>query len=91
MIRYLPGAVLAVFGAGAYVIGCMLYLAYRRERDPARKSKPLMVYGIAMMVARHSRARRRPLCAGNDRNPRFEPLTGEDSVNRIPAWRGATA
>jgi hypothetical protein len=50
MIRYLPGAILAIFGAGAYVIGCMLYLAYRRERNPARKSKPLMVYGIAMMV-----------------------------------------
>jgi hypothetical protein len=50
MIRYLPGAILAIFGAGAYAIGCMLYLVYRRERDPARKSKPLMVYGIAMMV-----------------------------------------
>jgi hypothetical protein len=28
----------------------MLYLAYRRERDPGRKNKPLMVYGIAMMI-----------------------------------------
>jgi hypothetical protein len=50
MSRYLPGAILAIFGAGAYTIGCMLYLAYRRERNPARKSKPLMVYGIAMMI-----------------------------------------
>ena len=50
MSRYLPGAILAIFGAGAYAIGCMLYLAYRRERDPARKNKPLMMYGIAMMV-----------------------------------------
>jgi hypothetical protein len=50
MSRYLPGAILAIFGAGAYAIGCMLYLAYRRERDPACKSKPLIVYGIAMMI-----------------------------------------
>jgi len=50
MGRYLPGVILAVFGVVAYVIGCMLYLAYRRERDPARKSKTLMIYGIAMIV-----------------------------------------
>jgi len=50
MGRYLPGAILAVFGGVAYAIGCTLYLAYRRERDPARKSKPLMVYGIGMMI-----------------------------------------
>ncbi len=50
MIRFLPGAILAVFGVMAYVIGCVLYLAYRRERDPARKNKPLMIYGIAMIV-----------------------------------------
>ena len=50
MGRFLPGAILAVFGAGGYAIGCMLYLAYRRERDPARKNKPLMIYGIGMMT-----------------------------------------
>jgi uncharacterized membrane protein HdeD (DUF308 family) len=50
MGRYLPGVILAVFGVVAYVIGCTLYLAYRRERDPARKSKTLMIYGIAMIV-----------------------------------------
>jgi hypothetical protein len=48
MARYLPGVILAVFGAIAYVIGCLLYLAYRR--DPARKNKPLMIYGIAMII-----------------------------------------
>ena len=50
MGRYLPGVILAVFGAVAYAVGCMLYLAYRRERDPARKNKPLMIYGIAMII-----------------------------------------
>ncbi len=50
MTRYLPGVILAAVGVVAYAIGCLLYLAYRREKDPARKSKPLMVYGIAMMV-----------------------------------------
>jgi hypothetical protein len=49
MARYLPGIILAVCGVLAYAIGCLLYLAYRREKDPARKSKPLMVYGLAMM------------------------------------------
>lgn len=50
MARYLPGIILAAIGILAYAIGCLLYLAYRREKDPARKSKPLMVYGIAMIV-----------------------------------------
>ncbi|MGA8324301.1 MAG: hypothetical protein WB774_26600 [Xanthobacteraceae bacterium] len=50
MARYLPGVVLAVFGAVAYAIGCLLYLAYRREKDPTRRSKPLMVYGIVMII-----------------------------------------
>jgi FtsH-binding integral membrane protein len=50
MARYLPGIILAAFGILAYAIGCLLYLAYRREKDPARKSRPLMVYGIAMIV-----------------------------------------
>jgi hypothetical protein len=50
MGRFLPGAILAVLGAGTYVIGSMLYLAYRRERDAARRNKPLMVYGLGMML-----------------------------------------
>ncbi|HZC58046.1 MAG TPA: hypothetical protein VE396_18675 [Xanthobacteraceae bacterium] len=50
MARYLPGVILAAFGAVAYVIGCFLYLAYRREKDPARKSRPLMIYGLAMIA-----------------------------------------
>jgi uncharacterized membrane protein HdeD (DUF308 family) len=50
MARFLPGAILAVFGVVAYAIGCVLYVAYRREKDPARKNKPLMIYGIAMIV-----------------------------------------
>jgi hypothetical protein len=50
MARYLPGVMLAVFGAIAYVIGCFLYLAYRREKDPALKNKTLMIYGLAMIA-----------------------------------------
>jgi uncharacterized membrane protein HdeD (DUF308 family) len=50
MARYLPGVILAAFGVVAYVIGCIMYVAYRREKDPARKNKPLMIYGIAMII-----------------------------------------
>jgi hypothetical protein len=50
MARYLPGIILAVCGVLAYAIGCLLYLAYRREKDPARKNKALMIYGLAMMA-----------------------------------------
>jgi hypothetical protein len=66
MGRYLPGAILAVFGVIAYVIGCVLFLAYRRQfpRGRAGKSPPaandnsgpntgsktLLIYAIAMIV-----------------------------------------
>ncbi|HEX3501797.1 MAG TPA: hypothetical protein VHU22_00225 [Xanthobacteraceae bacterium] len=50
MARYLPGVILAACGVLAYAIGCLLYLAYRREKDPARKNKSLMTYGLAMMA-----------------------------------------
>jgi hypothetical protein len=49
MARYLPGIILAASGAIAYAIGCLLYLAYRREKDPARKNKTLMIYGLGMI------------------------------------------
>jgi drug/metabolite transporter (DMT)-like permease len=49
MARYLPGIILAVCGVLAYAIGSLLYMAYRREKDPARKNKSLMIYGLAMM------------------------------------------
>jgi drug/metabolite transporter (DMT)-like permease len=49
MAHYLPGIILAVCGALAYAIGCLLYIAYRREKDPARKNKTLMIYGLALM------------------------------------------
>lgn len=48
-MAYLPGIALAASGALAYVIGCLMYLAYRREKDPARKSKTLMIYGVVMI------------------------------------------
>ena len=50
MARYLPGIILAACGVLAYAIGCLLYLAYRREKDPARRTKALMIYGLAMMA-----------------------------------------
>jgi cell division protein FtsX len=61
MGRYLPGAILTVFGILVYVIGCMLFVAHRRQRaQEARKaqgapskaapSKSLFVYAIVMMV-----------------------------------------
>jgi multisubunit Na+/H+ antiporter MnhB subunit len=48
-MAYLPGIVLAASGVLAYAIGCLLYLAYRREKDPARRNKTLMFYGLVMI------------------------------------------
>ena len=66
MGRYIPGAILAVFGLIAYAIGCILFLNQRRQsaRAAARQSSPatdaktgpgpgsktLLIYAIAMMV-----------------------------------------
>jgi len=50
MSRYLPGAILAVCGILVYVIGCLLFLAHRRQRDRAATNKSLFAYAIAMMV-----------------------------------------
>jgi predicted membrane channel-forming protein YqfA (hemolysin III family) len=50
MGRFLPGAILAVFGGVAYTVGCLLYLAQRRQRDPNAKSKTLFVYAIVLGI-----------------------------------------
>ena len=56
MGRYLPGAFLAVFGVLVYVIGCVLFVAHRRQRAQAARasqgspSKSLFAYAIVMMV-----------------------------------------
>ena len=50
MGRYVPGAILAVFGVVAYVIGCVLFIAYRRERGRGGTSKSLLAYAVAMML-----------------------------------------
>jgi len=50
MVRYLPGAILALVGIGVYVIGCIVYLAYRRQRGQANANKSLSIYAIAMMI-----------------------------------------
>jgi uncharacterized membrane protein YidH (DUF202 family) len=56
MGRYLPGAILAVFGILVYVIGCVMFVAHRRQRAQAAletqgsQSRPLFIYAIVMMV-----------------------------------------
>jgi len=49
MERYLPGAILALCGVAVYAIGCVLFVAQRRQRgDGANKS--LFIYAIALMA-----------------------------------------
>jgi hypothetical protein len=50
MSRYLPGAILAVCGVLVYAIGCVVLLAYRRQRGRGQASKSLFVYAIMMMA-----------------------------------------
>lgn len=56
MGRYLPGAILAVFGILVYVIGCVMFVAYRRQRAQATPeaqralNRLLFIYAIVMMV-----------------------------------------
>jgi hypothetical protein len=66
MGRYLPGAILAAFGVIIYVIGCVLYLAHRRQLPkvlagkspppandnaaPTAGSKSLLYYAVALMI-----------------------------------------
>jgi uncharacterized membrane protein YidH (DUF202 family) len=57
MSRYLPGAILAIFGILIYVIGCALFVAHRRQRAQEAQegaqgapTKSFFVYAIVMMV-----------------------------------------
>lgn len=50
MERYLPGAILAVCGLAVYAIGCVLFLAHRRQRGGANGNKALFVYAVILMV-----------------------------------------
>jgi cytochrome bd-type quinol oxidase subunit 1 len=50
MVRYLPGVILAACGILVYAIGCLLFLAHRRQRRAAGANKSLLVYAIVMMV-----------------------------------------
>jgi uncharacterized membrane protein YidH (DUF202 family) len=56
MGRYLPGAILAVFGILVYVIGCAMFVAYRRQRAQAApeaqgsSNQSLFIYATVMMV-----------------------------------------
>jgi uncharacterized membrane protein YidH (DUF202 family) len=50
MARFLPGLILAVVGVGAYVLGCVLFLAQRRQKARGAPNQTLYIYSIAMMV-----------------------------------------
>lgn len=56
MSRYLPGAMLVVFGILVYVIGCVMFVAHRRQRAQSARSaqgspsRLLFIYAILMMV-----------------------------------------
>lgn len=50
MQRYLPGAILAVCGLAVYAIGCVLFVAQRRQRGREGANKSLFVYAIVLMV-----------------------------------------
>jgi cytochrome bd-type quinol oxidase subunit 1 len=50
MVRYLPGVILAACGILVYAIGCLAFLAHRRQRGTAGANKSLFVYAIIMMV-----------------------------------------
>jgi len=50
MERYLPGSILALCGVAVYAIGCMLFLAQRRQRGHEGPNKSLFVYAIVLMV-----------------------------------------
>jgi uncharacterized membrane protein YidH (DUF202 family) len=50
MERYLPGAILAVCGIAVYAIGCVLFLAQRRQRGREGANKSLSVYAVVLMV-----------------------------------------
>jgi uncharacterized membrane protein YidH (DUF202 family) len=56
MGRYLPGAMLVVFGVLVYVIGCVMFMAHRRQRARSPRdsqgspNRSLFVYAVIMMV-----------------------------------------
>jgi hypothetical protein len=50
MGRYLPGAILALCGVLVYGIGCLLFVAQRRQRGGAGANKTLVIYSIVMML-----------------------------------------
>jgi uncharacterized membrane protein YidH (DUF202 family) len=50
MERYVPGAILVFCGVAVYAIGCVLFLAQRRQRGSREANKSLFVYAIILMV-----------------------------------------
>ena len=50
MERYLPGGILAICGLAVYAIGCVLFLAHRRQRGGANENKALFIYSTILMA-----------------------------------------
>jgi len=50
MERYLPGAILGICGVAVYAIGCVLFLAQRRQRGREGANRSLFVYALVLMV-----------------------------------------
>jgi hypothetical protein len=50
MERYLPGAILALCGLAVYAIGCVLFLADRRQRGRDGTNKSLFIYSMVLMA-----------------------------------------
>jgi drug/metabolite transporter (DMT)-like permease len=50
MERYVPGAILALCGVLVYGIGCVLFVAQRRQRHREGTNKSLFFYAIVLMV-----------------------------------------
>jgi uncharacterized membrane protein YidH (DUF202 family) len=50
MARFLPSIILAVVGAAAYAIGCILFLEQRRQKARGEPNRTLLIYAAAMMV-----------------------------------------
>src|SRR5215472_5579742 len=48
MERYLPGAILALCGVAVYAIGCVLFVAQRRQRGHDGANKSLFIYAMAL-------------------------------------------
>ena len=90
MERYLPGAILALCGVAVYAIGCMLFLAQRRQRGREGPNKSLFVYAIVLMVLGFCRSGRWSFSRSNSRNITLS-MAEALGLNRMTALPAAAA